>query len=55
MISTADVRAQALDVSCCRCFDIPVAQVCEAVLVAILDVVVFEAGVLDRLEEVNGL
>jgi len=55
MVSISNVCAQAFDVSRRRRFDIAGAQVRETILVAILDVVVFEAGVLDRLEEVDGL
>jgi hypothetical protein len=35
--------------------DLPVAEICESVLIAILDLVVLEAWIFDGLEEMNRL
>lgn len=55
MIVVAHIRAQALDVLCDVGLDLAVSDVGEAVAVPVSDVVVFEAGPLDGLEEVDGL
>lgn len=55
MIVVSDVGAKALDVACRVGLDLAVSEEGEPVTVSISDVVVFESGFLDRLEEVDCL
>lgn len=55
VIVIANVRAQSQHVSGCRRLDFSVAKEREPILVPISDIVIFEARLFDRLEEVDGL
>lgn len=55
MIVVAHICAQAFNILRDVCLDLAVTNVREAVAVAVSDVVVFKAGLLDGLEEVDSL
>lgn len=55
IVHIAHVRAQAEDVLGRVGQHLAVAKVCKSIRVSVPDIVVFEAGVLDALEEVDGL
>ena len=55
VIRVPDIRGEAQHVSRRRRLDVAVAQVREPVLVAVRVIVVFPAGVFDRLEEMDRL
>jgi len=55
MVVIAHVRAEPLDVSRCVGLDLAVTQEGKAVAVAVSDVVVFQPGLLNRLEEMDCL
>ena len=55
MVVAANVWTEQIHVSRSGALDVAVSKVCEAVLVSVADVVVFESRLLDRLQEVDGL
>lgn len=55
MIAIPHVRSQPLIIALSVCLHLAIAQEGEAVLVSVADIVVFESGVFDRLEEMDGL
>jgi len=55
VIGAADIWTEPLDIFGFGCLDISITEERKSILVSVNVVVIFEAGILDRLEEVDSL